>query len=147
MCCDRSVLFLVLKYTAFGIVLLLCAAARLLWNVQRMLLAGRESWAGKATCYGLDGPEIEFRYLGGFPHTSWPTVGTTQLRAHWVMYLFPKGKEAGTWRWPRNCIEVLWSKKEQSYTCTPLCGLHGLFYGDLLPFFFLIMRGLECNTA
>jgi hypothetical protein len=62
-------------------------------------------WAGIATRYGLDGPGIKSRGGGGdfpLPSTSIPTLGPTQLSAQWVQSLFPWGKAARAWGWPRT---------------------------------------------
>ena len=42
------------------------------------LKAGPGSSVGIATCYGLDGTEIESRYGRDFPHLSRPALGLTQ---------------------------------------------------------------------
>ena len=45
---------------------------------------GRDSSAGIATRYGLDGPGIEFRWGRDFPHLSRPALGPTQPPVQWV---------------------------------------------------------------
>jgi hypothetical protein len=40
---------------------------------------GRDISVGIVTRYGLDGPEIEFRWVQVFPQLSRPTLGPTQL--------------------------------------------------------------------
>jgi hypothetical protein len=39
---------------------------------------GRDSVLGIATHYGLDGPEIAYRWGRDFPHPSTPALGPTQ---------------------------------------------------------------------
>jgi hypothetical protein len=41
-------------------------------------LVGRDSSAGIATRYGLDGPGVESRWGRDFPHPSIPALGPTQ---------------------------------------------------------------------
>jgi hypothetical protein len=64
------------------------------------LYRGRKSGVGIATRYGLEGPEIDFRFGRDFPQPSIPALGPNQHPIQWVPSLFPGGKAAGTWRWP-----------------------------------------------
>jgi hypothetical protein len=48
-----------------------------------------------ATGYGLDGPEIEFRWRRDFLHLSRPALGLTQPPVHWVPGLSGGYKTAG----------------------------------------------------
>ena len=56
---------------------------------------GRDSSVGIATCYGLDGPGIEFRCGRDFPHPSTPALGPTQPPVQWVPALSPGVKRPG----------------------------------------------------
>ena len=49
-----------------------------------MKKSGPGSVVGIATAYGLDGPEIESRWVRDFPHLSWPALRTTQPPVKWV---------------------------------------------------------------
>jgi hypothetical protein len=55
-----------------------------------------------ATCYGLDGPEIEFWWGQNLPHSFRPNLGPIQPPTKWVLGLFPGSKAAVAWRWPSN---------------------------------------------
>ena len=45
---------------------------------------GRDISVGKATCYGLDGPEIESRWGRDFPHPPRPAWEPTQPPIQWI---------------------------------------------------------------
>ena len=51
-----------------------------------------------ATCYGLEGPGIEFRWGRNFPHPSRPALGPTQPPVQQKLGLLAGGKVAGAWR-------------------------------------------------
>jgi hypothetical protein len=57
-----------------------------------MITVGRDSSAGIAGCYGLDGPEIESRWERDFPDPSRPVLGPIQHPLQWVPRVFPGGK-------------------------------------------------------
>ena len=61
---------------------------------------GRDSSVGIATCYGLDGPGIEYRYWRDFTHLSRHALGHTQHPIKWVPGLSRGVKAAGAWCWP-----------------------------------------------
>jgi len=55
---------------------------------------GRDSSVGIATRYGLDGPGIESRWEGDFPHSTWGPP----ILLHNGFRVFPGGKAAEAWR-------------------------------------------------
>ena len=59
---------------------------------------GRNSVVGIATRYGLDGPGIESRGEGDFPHQSRLTLRPTQPLVPWVLALSAGSKAGGGWR-------------------------------------------------
>jgi len=62
---------------------------------------GRDSTAGIATRYGLDGPGIESWWRWNFPQL---TLGPTQPPIQWVPGLFLQGKVEVALRWPPSPI-------------------------------------------
>ena len=46
-------------------------------------MTGRDSIVGTATCYGLDGPDIESRLGGDFLHLSRQTLGPNRPLVQW----------------------------------------------------------------
>ena len=51
-----------------------------------------------ATRYGLDGPEIQFRWGRDFPHLSGPALRPNQPPTQWVPRFLSGAKAAGAWR-------------------------------------------------
>ena len=80
------------------------------------------------TRYGLDGPGFEFRWVQDFPHRPdrpWcpPSLLYTGYR------VFPRGKAAGTWRWPPIPSSTEVKGRVELFIFLPL-GLRGLFQGE-----------------
>jgi hypothetical protein len=61
-------------------------AAYVLTKVDTVLTCqwGWDSSVGMATSYGLDGPDIEFRWVRDIPHPSSPALWPTQPPIQWV---------------------------------------------------------------
>jgi hypothetical protein len=55
-----------------------------------------------ATCYGMNGPGIEFRWRRNFPHRSW---GLPSLPKKLVTGIFPGSKAARAWHWQLPHLE------------------------------------------
>ena len=91
-----------------------------------ILRVGRDSSAGIATRYGLDGQGIESRWGRDIPHPSRPALGPTQPPVLWVPGLSLGEKRPGMalTTHPHLAPKL---KKEQSYTSTPLLGFRSLF--------------------
>ena len=53
-----------------------------------LICMAQDNWVGIATCFGMDGSGIEFRWKQDFPHLSRPALGPTQHPMQWVPCLF-----------------------------------------------------------
>ena len=93
----------------------------------------RDSSAGIATRYGLEGPGIEFQCERDFPHPSRPTLGPTQPPIQWVPGLFPRGKAAGTRRCPPTPSSAEVKERVELYLYSP-SGPSWPVLGRSLPF-------------
>jgi len=56
------------------------------------------------TCYGLDGPGIEFRWRRDFPHHIQTGPGAHPASYTVGYWVFPEGKTAEAWLWPPPLI-------------------------------------------
>ena len=59
---------------------------------------GRDNSVDTAIRFRLDGPAIESRWEGDFPHPSRPALGPTQPPIRCVTDIFPGDRAAGMWR-------------------------------------------------
>ena len=90
-------------------------------------LVGRNGSVGIAMRYGLDGVEVEFRWLQCFPHPSIPDLVPTQPSTQWVPGLIPDGKAAGAWRQPPTHITYGGERKSRLIPLLARLGINGLF--------------------
>jgi hypothetical protein len=104
---------------------------------------GRHSSDCTGTRYGLDGPEIEFRWGQNFSHVCRRALWTTQPPTQWVPGIFVGGKAAGAWRWPTipSSAEVKHSVELYLYSPPPDC-LHSRLWGKFYCTFNLRKGGL-----
>ena len=70
---------------------------------------GWNSSVGIATCYGLEGSEIEFPCKRDFLHDSRPAPGPTQPPVRWAPGIFSGGKAARDWRLHNEELNGLYS--------------------------------------
>ena len=96
---------------------------------------GRDSSAGIATCYGLDGPVMESRWGRDFLHPSRPALGSTQSPIQWLPGLFPKSKAAETWLSPPTLSSTKVKGRVELHLYSPYDPLFLFFF--FLFFFFL----------
>ena len=99
---------------------------------------GRDSSVGIATRYGLDGPEIESRWVQDFPHHSRPSLGPTQPPIQWV-----PGKLArvGVYHPPPSSAEVKERVEQYLYS-------HSGFSWPVLSLFKLSRSdGFHCSSG
>jgi len=64
----------------------------------------------------------------GFLNPSGPDPGPTQPAKHWVLFLFPRGKEAGAWRSPPTSLQHRGERKSRAVPLLspgPLCPVEG----------------------
>jgi len=80
---------------------------------------GQDSSVSIMTCYGLDGPGIEFRWGQDFSHPSRPALGPTQPPIQWVPGLFPGGKATGPWRCPPTPSSAEVKERVELYLYSP----------------------------
>ena len=87
---------------------------------------GPESSVGIATGYGLDGPEIEFRWRRDFPHLSRPALGPSQPPIQWVPGFDPWVKSGRGVTLTPHPLLVLCSWKSRAIPLLPY-GPYGLY--------------------
>ena len=111
------------------------------------LAQGRDSVVGIAT--GRSGDRLPL--VGrDFLHPSRPALGPTQPPVKWVPGLFPRGKAAGTWRWPPTPSSLEVNGRVQLYlylptgTWLPVLGLNFAFYLTCLAE--SVLESCPCRT-
>jgi len=58
----------------------------------------RDIVVGKATHYGMDGPEIESHWVQDFQHPTRTAAGPIQPPVQWILGLFAWHKPVEAWR-------------------------------------------------
>jgi len=98
------------------------------------LYMGRDSLAGTATHYGLNGPRIEPRWGTRFSTPIQTSLGSTQPPVQRVLCFFPGGKVARAWHWPStpSSAEVKRRVELCHYSSGPSWPVLGWIY--LLPY-------------
>jgi hypothetical protein len=96
------------------------------FNWQLSFVVGRDTVVGTATRYGMDGPEIESRWVGDFTHPSRPALRPNQPPLKWVPGLSREWSDRGV-AFTTHTHVASRLTKEWSYTSTPPLVLHGLF--------------------
>ena len=99
----------------------------------RFLCLGWDSSVGIATCYGLEGPEIEFRLEAKLPASVQTGPG-----AHPISYIFPGGKCGRGVALTTHLHLGPRLKKEYSYTSTLPLGLRDIYLTFTFTFIFSI---------
>lgn len=92
---------------------------------------------GIATCYGLQGLGVDFRWRRNFPQPYRPSL--CPRRFLYNRYFFPAGKQAGAWRWPPtpSSVEVKETVELNFYSPSwPSCP----FLGRTLRFLIRMLR-------
>ena len=85
-----------------------------------MLKLSLDSSVCIATCYGLDGPEIESRWGRDFLDPSRPGLGPTQPPVQWVPGLGPGVKSSRGVTLTPHPLLVPWSRKSRAMCLFPL---------------------------
>ena len=91
----------------------------------------RGSSVSIATCYGLDGPGIEPRWQGGFPHPSIPAPRPTQPPVQCAPGFNPRDKAAAAWRWPPTLCQCQCREWVEPYLylfCVPALACYGVTF-------------------
>ena len=97
-----------------------------------------------ATCYGVEGPGIEFLSGWGFPHPCILALMPSQLPIQSLAVLFPGWKAAWEWRWPSTPSSAELKERVELYPyCPP--GLSGLYSESEI--YMEITSRMRCRNA
>jgi hypothetical protein len=71
------------------------------------------------TCYGLDGPVIEYQWEAKFSHPFRPALWPTQPPIQWVPGLSTRGKATTAWRCPPTPSSAKVKERVELYLYSP----------------------------
>jgi len=104
------------------------------------------SLVSSSTRFELDGPGIDSLWERDFAHPSKLTLGLTRSPELWVSCLFPRGKEAGAWRWwpPKSSTEV--KESVELYSNSP-SGLSKAYFTASSSFYHLLLHHSQSSRS